>query len=137
MHLDIQRLSSINAELRDQRNSTFLRQLRLGAVTVAAGGFLVATTLYMGPIIAAAGALGGSFATDIVVAANLAKLGQVLAGAGLGITGAPASLLVLDTASVLAQANYESQTGRTLYTCELAKKIDLSAQKARFTPYIF
>jgi len=111
--------SAIHSEIRRQRTQKYIAQLKVGTGVVLSAGAMVATVIYSGPILATAAAMTSSFATDAVVAVNLAKIGQILAGTVLGGTGAPTALFLQDSAQSLLEASRLSANNRTLYICEL------------------
>ncbi len=131
----LERWTIINQAIVQQKGAAAGRQLLLGAVSVAAGGLLIASLVYAGPIVAGAGAFGAGFATDAVVAANLARLGQVAAAGGLGFAGAPTALLLTDSVSVMLEAERAAADNRTILVCEIDKQ--MSAWKERgVSPYM-
>lgn len=119
MYIYIERWNFLNKEIRKHQIN---RTLLIG-LSVTAGAVLVASTIYAGSIVAAAGAIGASFSTDVVVASQLARLGQVMAGVGLGAVGAPTAVLLKDSTSILFEAQMNSKNNNTLYACELDKLI--------------
>ncbi len=135
VYIYIERWNIINKEINRLRrigNEKKIMFIALGLTTV---GLLVASTIYAGPIIAAAGTFGAKFSTDIIVASQLARLAQVAAGAGLGAAGAPAAVLLTDTTKALLNAQRMSRNNGTVYACEIDKQIQ--AWKTRgVSPYI-
>ncbi len=131
MYLYLEHWSLLNQQIRQYN----VNKVMLVGLAVTAGGLLVASTIYAGSIVAAAGAIGASFSTDVVVAAQLARLGQVMAGATLGAVGAPTALLLKDTTTILFEAEKRSKNRNTLYACELENLIAEWRQKG-FSPYL-
>ncbi len=135
MYISLQRVDSINRQAIDERAEDASRQMAVLAIGLVAGGALVASTIYAGPIVAAAGLSAGSLSANAATSALLVRLGQVAAGAGLGIVGAPTGLLISDSAGTLLRAGRQSQNLRTSYSCEIGK--ELKEMKNRgLRPYI-
>lgn len=135
MVIYLERWSEINREITRQKAEAAGKQLLLTALGLTAGGLLVASVVYAGPIVAGAGAFSAKFATDAIVAANLAKLGQIAAGAGMGIAGAPTGLFVADTAANIMSAKRNAINNGTIYACEIDRQMKAWREKG-VSPYL-
>jgi hypothetical protein len=135
MYIYIERWNIINKEINRLRRIGNTKKILFIAMGVTTVGLLVASTIYAGPIIAAAGTFGAKFSTDIIVASQLARLAQVAAGAGLGAVGAPTTVLLTDTTKTLLNAQRESRNNGTVYACEIDKQIQAWKERG-VSPYI-
>lgn len=135
MVIYLERWSIINVEITKQRAEAAGRQLFLNALGLTAGGVLIASIVYAGPIVAGAGAIGAKLSADIVIAAQLARLGQVIAAAGMGAAGAPTGLLLTDTTAAVLEAQRLSANNGTVYACELDRQINAWKQEG-VSPYL-
>lgn len=135
VYMYIVRQEIINTEISRVRMNNRLGQLALIALGLVPGGIVVATTIRAGVIIAAASRFAASYATDAIVAARLARTGQILGGAGIGAVGAPSALLATDVANILLTASRMSENNDTLYLCELNNQIQLFRSRG-VRPYL-
>lgn len=123
MYITIRRLDGVNRQSIDERAEAASRQLAIVAVGLIAGGVVVAGTA-MGPgLVTAAGAYAGGLSSSSSMSLILTGLGEVVAGAGLGIVGAPTGKLLMDAGSAHLGAKRQGQNLRTKYSCELGKQI--------------
>jgi hypothetical protein len=123
MYLFLERWNILNREISRLQLKTLGRKAFLAALGITAGGLIIASTIYAGPILAAAGAMGAKLSTDVVVAAQLARLAQVATGGAFGAAGAPTALLLTDTSNAYFEANRLSKNQKTVFVCELDKQI--------------
>lgn len=135
MFIYLERWSEINREISRLRAQGVGKQLLLTAMTVTGTGLLIASTVYAGPILAAAGAAGASLSSDIVIASLLARLAQVAAGASVGAVGGPASVLMVDSGRSLLNAGRYSKNNHTVYACEIDKQFS-QWKKRGINPYL-
>ena len=135
VYMYIDRWDQINAEISRMKMNNTIAQIFMIGLTLAPGGLLIGTTIRSAMIITKASQYAASFATDAVVAARLGRMGQILAGAGLGAVGAPAGLMVTDISSMLLDAGQNSRNNDTLYICELNKQIQGFRQRG-VAPYL-
>lgn len=124
MNIYLAKWSIINSEISKQRAAAAAQQLFFNMLSFGAGTVLVASIIYAGPIVLGAGTFAASFAADVVVAANLARLGQVLAGVGMGAVGAPTGLLLTDSTTAVMEAQRVASNSHTLYACELDRQLN-------------
>lgn len=124
MNLYLAKWTIINAEIVKQRGAAAAQQLFFNMLSFGAGTVLVASIIYAGPIVLGAGTFAASFAADVVVAANLARLGQVLAGVGMGAVGAPTGLLLTDTTTAVMEAQRLANNNHSNYACELDRQLN-------------
>lgn len=123
-----ERVRSVNIEIERQQQEALyagavLQTLRIVGVGAVAG-LTVATMIYWGPVVGTLGVIvQGAITTDLIVALNVARIGQAVAGAIGGVTlatvGAPAGQLVIDTHSAIGRAKMNSLNQRTSLACEL------------------
>lgn len=116
------RMDSVNSQVIDGRAEAAGRQVAIAALGLVSGGVLVATTVYAGPIVTAAGAAAGGLSTNVITAGILARLGQVAAGVGMGMVGAPSAVLLSDSTNALTGATRDSENQQTKLSCELSKQ---------------
>lgn len=135
MYVTLGRLSVINRQAVYERAEDASRKMAVMAIALVSGGVLVASTVYAGPIVVAAGLSAGSLSANAATAALLVKLGQVAAGAGLGIVGAPTGKLLSDSTQVLFRADSNSKNLRTTYSCEIEKQLQEMKNRG-LKPYI-
>lgn len=139
-----ERVRAINNEIARQRREAFwagagLQAIRILSVGVVVG-LTVATAVYWGPVVGAVSlAVRGAVATDALVAAHMARIGQAVAGAvtggALGAVGAPAAQLVMDSHSAITKAELNSLNNRTSLACELNKKMEEWRERGA-SPYL-
>jgi hypothetical protein len=135
MYLFLERWNILNREISRLQMKALGRKLLLSAIGITAGGLIIASTIYAGPILAAASAAGAKLSTDVIVAAQLARLAQVTAGGVFGAVGAPTALMLTDVSNAHFEANRLSKKQRTVYVCEIDKQ--LKAWKERgVNPYL-
>jgi hypothetical protein len=135
MTVFLARWDIINREITKQRGEAAGKQLLLNTVSVAAGGLLIASIVYSGAIVAGAGTFAASFASDAVVAAQLARLGQVVGGMGMGVVGAPTTVLLTDSTNAVLEAQRQAADNHSVYACELDQQ--MKEWKARgVSPYL-
>lgn len=125
MFITVESVRFINNEIARQRREAFRAALGLNLIRIASIGVVVAATIYAGPIITIAGTIARAYATDVVVAANLARVGRTLAGGALGVVGAPAGRLALESHAALTRARTASLNNRTTHACELSKQFEV------------
>lgn len=135
MSVYLQRWDILNRAIIDQKGAAAGKQLLMSSIGLTAGGLMIASLVYTGPIVAAAGAYGASLSTDVILAAQLARLGQVAAASGLGAAGTPTALLLTDTAAVLLRAQRDSANRGTVYACEIDQQIS-EWKKKGVSPYV-
>lgn len=122
MHIYLERQSAINGELLRLRVQALKAKFTFNLIRYGTIGILVVSTIYAGPLIAIAGTAARGLVADIVIGAQLAKLGQVAAGGGLGVVGAPVGYAFTSSSSAMNQAERDSLNNGTVYACELNKK---------------
>ncbi len=122
MHIYLERQSAINGELLRLRVQALKAKFTFNLIRYGAIGILVVSTIYAGPLIAIAGTAARGLVADIIVGSQLAKLGQVVAGGGLGVVGAPVGYALTSSSSAMYQAQTDSLNNGTVYACELNKK---------------
>ncbi len=135
MVIYIERCSLINGEIIRQKGAASSRKLMLGTIGLTAAGVLVASVILSGPIVGGASTFAASFSTDAIVAGQLAKLGQIIAGAGLGAAGTPTTLLLTDATSSLWEGRRRSLNNDTVMACELDKQM-AAWRKRGVSPYL-
>lgn len=135
MYIYLQRWDVLNRLISEQEVAALKRKILTLGIGVVAIGVVVTGTIYMGSILGVASAIGAKFASDVVVAANLARLAQVVAGAGLGAVGGPAVVVTQESAKAHFNALKNSRNNRTLYTCEIDKQIEVWKNKG-VSPYL-
>jgi hypothetical protein len=129
------RWSILNNEIAQNRADAAGKQLLFNAMTLSASGLLVASLVYAGPVVVGAGVFASSLTTDVVVAAQFARLGQIAAGVGMGVVGAPTALLFTDSTSAVMEAGRNAANNHSVYACELDKQMKNWKRKG-VSPYI-
>lgn len=135
MYISIQRLDSINRQAIDERAEDLARQMAVIAIGLVTGAVVVSGTVYGPGIVIAAGAYAGGFSSSAGISLMLTGLGEVVAGAGLGIVGAPVGQLAIDNVSNHLGASAASKSLRTRYSCELGKKFKEMRERG-IDPYL-
>lgn len=135
MYMAVERMSVINKEIILLRGQAASQALKFNMIRIGAAGIAIAGTVYAGPIVMAAGTLGASLTTDVIVAIHLAKLGQILGGAALGAVGGATIQLTLDTSAALMEANRLSKNNRTNHACEIEKQFNVWKSQGA-SPYL-
>lgn len=122
----LMRWSVINYEIIKQEAEAVRQKYIVAGIVLAAGTVSIVATVYMGSILATTAAISAGFATDIVVAANLARVAQIVVGAGIvgGGIGAPAFDIAIDAVTMHANANAAALINDTTYACEIQKRMD-------------
>jgi len=123
MSLHLLRWRVINGSLIDERAAASGRKLIVIGIGAAGAGIIIGTTLFAAPVVLGAGTAAGGLSTSPVIAALLVKLGEVGAGAGLGMIGAPAVTTMLSSYQTLTEASRQSNIQRTSFACEMGKQI--------------
>ncbi len=124
MFIFLERQSNINREIIMLRAQAARAAFTFNLIRYGSIGLLIASTVYAGPIIAIAGAAARGLIADVVIASQMAKLGQIAAGGGLGFVGAPVGYALTSSSSAMYQAQTNSLNNGTVYACELNKKFE-------------
>lgn len=124
MFIFLERQSTINYEIIMLRAQAAKAAFTFNLIRYGTIGLLIASTVYAGPIIAIAGIAARGLIADVVIASQMAKLGQIAAGGGLGFVGAPVGYALTSSSSAMYQAQTNSLNNGTVYACELNKKFE-------------
>lgn len=137
MYAFLGRWSLINAEITRQNARAVRQKYVVFGTVVAAGGVSVVATMYMGSIFVTTAAITAGFATDVVVAANLARITQLVVGAGIvgGGIGAPAFDIAIDNVNLHASAAAAAENNHTPYACEIEKRLAVWRERG-VSPYL-
>lgn len=130
MSLFLLRWRVINGSLIDERAAASGKKLIVIGIGAAGAGVIVGTTIFAGPMVLGAGTAAGGLSTSPAIAALLVKLGEIGAGAALGMIGAPAASTTLSSYQALAQANKQSNNQRTSFSCEVGNQITKWKERA-------
>ncbi|MCC6138222.1 MAG: hypothetical protein IT287_06295 [Bdellovibrionaceae bacterium] len=122
MFIFLERQSIINTEILALKIQELKAKFTFNLIRYGSIAILVASTMYAGPIIAIAGAAARGLVADVVIASQLAKLGQIAAGGGLGIAGAPVGHALVSASKAMYEAETNSLNNGTVFACELNKK---------------
>ena len=119
----LQKWRAINGEILDAEVEATSKTVAVIAIGAVGLGVLYSTLIVAGPVVGFAGTVGGSLTTNAIWAVRLAKVGEILAGGGVGLVGAPAARTSIDSYHTVTEAWKQSLNNNSSYSCELVKSV--------------
>jgi hypothetical protein len=120
----LQKWRVLNGEILDAEVEATSKTVAVIAIGAVGLGVLYSTLIVAGPIVGGSGVAMGSLASNAVWAARLAKVGEILAGGGVGLVGAPAARTSIDSYHTVTEAWKQSLNNHSSYACEITKSVE-------------
>lgn len=130
MYMFLTRWRALNGEIIDARAAAGAKTMAVLGLGLVGASVMVSTTVFSGPVVAAAGAWGATTSANPVIAGLMVKLAESAAAAAMGFAGAPAALATQQSYRTLSEAAKRSANGKTSYVCELSIQIAVWREKA-------